>query len=101
MFVHWSLLTILPFSITIVVGSPAGSKIKNEVAFIILLSNKIQSNMLKSKMPGENIFVRVIRCLTYPSTTDRSNFAERTSTSVFCFFLSFYSTILSFETDGS
>ena len=39
-----------------------------------------QLNTLKSNMLGKNIFLWVIRYLTYPSTTDRSNFAEHIST---------------------
>ena len=44
----------------------------------------LQSNALKSNVLGKNTFLQVICYLTYPSTTDRSNFAERTSTYVFC-----------------
>ena len=47
----------------------------------------IQSNTPKSNVLGENIFLRVIGYLTYPSTTHRSNFAERTLT--FCLFVCF------------
>ena len=46
----------------------------------------IQSNMLKSNMLGENIFLQVFHYLTY-SLTDRSNFAEHTSTEFFFVFL--------------
>ena len=55
----------------------------------------VLSNMLKSNVLGKKKILRVIHYLTYPSMTDRSNFAEHTLT----FF--FNSTTFSLETDGS
>ena len=49
----------------------------------------IQSNTLKSNVLGNYFCLRVIRLLffTYPSSTNKSNFAESISTSVLLFFV--------------
>ena len=42
--------------------------------------NYMQSNTLESNVLGNSFLLRVIRCFTYSSTTDKLNFAKRTST---------------------
>ena len=80
------------------------------IVIIFILQQKllitVQSKTRKSNVLGKNIFLRLICYLTYLSTTDSSNFAERTSTQVYLFvsfflFYSFQLTTFSFETDGS